>query len=155
LNNKSAKAFEGSSSASEPSHSAPVEARAEPVEEPKLKKPIEQPKALSPLQKTELPKVSTIPAATPKRRRMASVLDAVMESTKVPTPPLAPEKEGEALNKSSEASMVQATFEAGPSVPTKAYPSGATPPTLAKDCVPKKLKSLSPEAPAEELEFIV
>jgi hypothetical protein len=34
----------------------------------------------------ELPKVTKAPTTTPKRRRMASVLDAVMETTKALTP---------------------------------------------------------------------
>jgi hypothetical protein len=34
---------------------------------------------LSPPQEMELPKVLKIPTVTPNRRRMASVLDAVME----------------------------------------------------------------------------
>jgi hypothetical protein len=44
------------------------------------------PKIVSPPPEPELPKVSKIPAITSKRRRMASVLDAVLESTRVPTP---------------------------------------------------------------------
>jgi hypothetical protein len=75
--------IEGYSSVSKPSHTTPAEARMESTEEPRLKKGVEQPKALSPLQETELPRASKIPATTPKRRRMASVLDAVMESLKV------------------------------------------------------------------------
>jgi hypothetical protein len=71
--------IEGSSSVSEPSRSTPVEARTEPAEELELKKVAEQPKALSPLRETELLKVSKIPAATPRKRRMASILDAVMD----------------------------------------------------------------------------
>jgi hypothetical protein len=42
------KPVEESSSASEPSCSAPLEAREEPAEEPELKKSTEQPKTLSP-----------------------------------------------------------------------------------------------------------
>ena len=61
----------------------PAEAREKTTEEPKLGKSIERPKTLSPPQESELPKVSKIPATTPKRRRMASVLDAVMKSSKV------------------------------------------------------------------------
>jgi hypothetical protein len=86
---------------------------------------------------------------------MASVLDAIMESVKVPTPASAPDTEGEALKKSSKAGMAQATSEAGPLVPTKAYPLGAAPLTLEKEIVPEEFKSPAPEAPAEELEFIV
>jgi hypothetical protein len=86
---------------------------------------------------------------------MASVLDAVMESVKVLTPALAPDTEGEALKKSGEAGMVQATSEVGQSVPAEANPSGAALPTLEKESVPKKFKCPAPKAPAEEQEFIV
>jgi hypothetical protein len=79
------KMIEGSC-AYEPRHPAPVEARTKPTEELELKKSTEQLKALSPLQRMELPKASKIPAATPKRRRMVSVQDAVMESAKALTP---------------------------------------------------------------------
>jgi hypothetical protein len=57
------------------------------------------------LQETKLPKVSKIVAITLKRRRMAIVLYTVIESVKVSTPASAPDEEGEALKKSSEASM--------------------------------------------------
>jgi hypothetical protein len=122
---KVSKPIEGSTSTCEPSFSAPVETRSESAKELGLRKSIEQPKALSLLQETELPKVSKIAAITPKRRRMASVLDAVIESVKVSTPTSAPDAEGEALKKSSEASMAQATVEAGPSVPAEARSSKA------------------------------
>jgi hypothetical protein len=94
-----------STSVSELSRSAIVEARTEPVEGPELKKAAEQPKTLSPLRETELPKASMIPAATPWKRRMANILDVVMESVKAPTPvsTAAPDTEGEVLKKSSEA----------------------------------------------------
>jgi hypothetical protein len=67
----------------------------------------------------ELARASKIPAATPMRRRMASVLDAIMESVKVQTPASAPDTEGEALKKSDEAGVAQATSEAGPSLSPK------------------------------------
>jgi hypothetical protein len=44
------------------------------------------PKILSPPVEAELPKVTKAPATTPKRRRMASVLVAVIETTKALTP---------------------------------------------------------------------
>jgi hypothetical protein len=96
--------IEGSSSVYEPSRSAPVEARTESAKESELKKVTEQPKALSPLQEMELSKATKILAATPRRRRMASVLDAVMESIKIPTPASAPDIEGEVLKKCRETS---------------------------------------------------
>jgi hypothetical protein len=63
----------------------PAEAMEKMVEEPELEESIGLPKILSPPPELELPKVSKIPAITPKRRRMASVLDTVMESTRVST----------------------------------------------------------------------
>jgi hypothetical protein len=56
----------------------PTEASADTIEKPKTKKTTEeQPKLLSPLVVVELPKLSTTATATPKKRRMASVLDVV------------------------------------------------------------------------------
>jgi hypothetical protein len=63
-----------------------VEVKAKTAEAPDLRKSVEQQKTLSLLQEMELPKMSKILGVTPKRRRMASVLDAVIESTKVLTP---------------------------------------------------------------------
>jgi hypothetical protein len=59
----------------------PAEAKEKTAQNPELRNSAERPKTLSPPQEPELPKVSKIPAITPKRRRMASVLDAVMESS--------------------------------------------------------------------------
>jgi hypothetical protein len=64
------------------------------------------PEILSPPAGAELSKVHKAPAATPKRRRMDSVLDAVLETTKALSP--APTK------KVAEAIKVQAGAEAGP-----------------------------------------
>jgi hypothetical protein len=135
----------------------PIEARTKPTEEPKLEKATEQLKALSPPCITELPKASSIPATTPRKRRMASVLDAVMESVKTSTPASAEARstEGEILKKSDEADMVQTVSEAGPSVSAEARPSEMAPPILEKEGASEKSKSPAPGAPAEELEFIV
>jgi hypothetical protein len=63
----------------------------------------------------ELLKVAKTPAITPKRRRMASVLDAVIETTRslTPTP----------VEKVAEAVTAHAETEAGPSAPAKAEPA--------------------------------
>jgi hypothetical protein len=60
--------------------------RQKTAEELDLRKSAEQLKTLSPSQVMELPKMSKMSAVTPKRRRMANVLDVVIESTKVLTP---------------------------------------------------------------------
>jgi hypothetical protein len=147
--------IEESTSISEPSRSVPVEARTEPVEEPKLKKAAEQPKALSPPRETELPKASRIPIMTPRKRRMASVLDAVMESVKASTPASAeaPSAEGKILKKSNEVGTVQAAAEAGPSSFTEARHAETAPPILGKEGAVEE--SPATEAPTKKLEFIV
>ena len=136
----------------------PAEARIEPVEEPKLEKVVEQLKALSPPCTTGLPKLTSIPATTPRKRKMASVLDVVMESVKTSTPASAeaPNTEGKSSKKSDEAAMVQTISETGPSeVSAEAKPSETKPITLEKESVPEKSKSPAPDAPIKELEFIV
>jgi hypothetical protein len=94
------------------------------AEEPESKKSLEQSKILSPPRETELPKVSEIPTVTPKRRRMANVLDVVMESTKVLTPASAevPNMGEKNTKEIAEADMSQVGIEAGPSVPTETGP---------------------------------
>jgi hypothetical protein len=62
-------------SAKAPKHSADVKGKA--TEEPELGEPTGLQKILGPLLEPELPKVSKAPAITPKKRRMASVLDAI------------------------------------------------------------------------------
>jgi hypothetical protein len=103
-----------------------------------------------------LPKIIRAPAITPKRRRMARVLDAVMETTRALTP--APAK------KIIEAAISHAETEAGPSVPAETEPAATedraeqeSPDVgmaMEKD-VAEKAKSPAPEAPSEDLDFII
>jgi hypothetical protein len=73
------------------------------------------PKILGPSAEAELSKVTKAPATTPKRRRMGSVLDAVMETTKALTP--VPTK------KVAKVVIAQDEAEAGPSVPIETKPA--------------------------------
>jgi hypothetical protein len=134
----------------------PAEAKDDAAEEPKLEKTVKMPEILSPPAKAELPKVQKAPVATPKRRRMASVLDAVMETTKAlsPTP----------TKKNVEAVKVQAEAEAGPSAPleTKAVASEDKADQQTSDTamaagqdMTEKAKSPAPKAPAEDFDYIV
>jgi hypothetical protein len=136
----------------------PAEAKEKTVEEPELEESAGLPKILSPPSDPELPKVSKVPAITPKRRRMASVLDAVLESTRAPTPASA---KGDA-----KAATTRVEVKVGPSVPietgpietsehdTEQGPSDATL-ILEKEGATKKVKSPTPEAFTEELDFII
>jgi hypothetical protein len=63
-----------------------VEAKVGKAEESKIEEIIKVPKILSPPTDTKLLKVQKASAATPKRRRMANVLDAMLETTKVLSP---------------------------------------------------------------------
>jgi hypothetical protein len=132
----------------------PAEAKEKTVEELELKESAGQSKTLSPPPEPELPTVSEIHAITPKRRRMASVPDAVIESTKVQTPASKLDKEGDIPKKSDEARISLDTAEAGPPTCSEAKPSRATL-ILEKEGAPEKIKSPTPEAPTEELDFII
>jgi hypothetical protein len=90
------------------------------------------PKILSPPIEATLPKVQKTSAITPKRRRMANMLDAVLETTKAlspaPTKKIAQTKaksqaEAETGQAETEATQAQADAKAGPSVPTEMEPA--------------------------------
>jgi hypothetical protein len=128
------------------------------IEEPELKESAGLSKILSPPPEPELSKVSKIPAITPKRRRMASVLDAVLESTRAPTPASAKE--------AAKPATTRAEVKAGPLVPietgpvetieqdTEQRPLDATL-ILEKEGASKKVKFPTPEAFTEGLDFII
>jgi hypothetical protein len=88
-----------------------AEAKEEAAKKPELEKTMVSLEILSPPAEAELPKVTKAPATTPKRRRMASVLDAVIETTRALTPP---------VKKVVETVTARAKTEVGPSVPTEA-----------------------------------
>jgi hypothetical protein len=90
----------------------PIEAKEDKAEELKAEETMKMPEIASPPAEAKLSKVQKAPVATPKRRRMASVLDAVMETTKALTP--AP------IKKVAEAVKGQAEDETEPSAPTEA-----------------------------------
>jgi hypothetical protein len=126
-----------------------VEAKDVKAEEPKVEEIMKMPETMSPPAETKLPKVQKAPTATPKRRRMASVLDAVLDTTKAlsPTP----------TKKIAEAAKVQAEAEAGPSAPTEtkavALEDKADQQTSGQS-VAEKAKSPAPEAPVEDVDYI-
>jgi hypothetical protein len=115
----------------------PVEAKVAKAEESKIEEIIKVPKILSPPTETKLSKVQKASAATPKRR-IANVLDAVLESIKALS--LTPTKKiveatiaqvkAETGQAEAEAIKTQAEAEAGPSAPTAVKPAVAEPPKL-------------------------
>jgi hypothetical protein len=134
----------------------PAEGKDDMAREPELEKTMMMPKILSPPTEAELPKMTKAPATTPKRRRMASVLDAVMETTKALT--LAP------IKKVAEAVKVQAEAEAGPSAPIETKPAAhedkaeqQTPDTgkAGGQIVTEKGEAPAPEAPSKDINYII
>jgi hypothetical protein len=166
---------EGASSAVEAKQVAPAEAEAEgstalpkvPIirsaeakdgvaKEPELEKTVPLPKILSPPVEAELPKVTKAPATTPKRRRMASVLDTVIETAIALTPTPA--------KKIVEASTTEAEVEVAPSVPVEAKPAAIEEGTEQKSLgfditaekeIAKEAKSFGPKVVSENLDFII
>jgi hypothetical protein len=133
-----------------------AEAKDDMAREPEVEKTMMMPKILSPPAAVELPKMIKAPATTPKRRRMASVLDAVKETTKALTHALTKEV--------AEAIKVQAEAEAGPLVPIKTKAAAPedkaeqqtsdTGMAAGKDKI-EKIKSPAPKAPAEDVDYII
>jgi hypothetical protein len=111
----------------------PIEASAHPVEEPELEKATEQPKVLV----TALPKLSATATTTSRKRRMASVLDAVLVSVKTPPP-----ASGGKIEDARE--VVTASIS---SVHAEAGPSEAAPEKLVEDSLPEKPTTPAPKAP--------
>jgi hypothetical protein len=134
----------------------PAKAKDEKAEEPQVEKVIKVPEILSPPAEADLLKMHKVPVTTPKRRRMANVLDAVIETMKALT--LAPAK------KTAEAAKIQVEAKAGPLAPTKTkavepedkmgHQISDTGKTTEQDMV-EKAKTLVPEALAEDIDYIV
>jgi hypothetical protein len=109
--------------------------------EPESSKTEQQLKLQSPPTMTGLSKLASAPAATPKKgRRMASNLDAILKSSKVPiiAPTKAYEDKIEELGESAAAS-------ASPTY-AKARPSGINPAEQVKEGFPEKLTMPIPKA---------
>jgi hypothetical protein len=63
-----------------------VETKVDKSEGPEIEEIIKMPEILNPPTEVNAPKVQKGPAVTPKRRRMANVLDVVLETTKTLSP---------------------------------------------------------------------
>jgi hypothetical protein len=140
----------------------PVETKVDRAEEPKIEEIMKMPEILSPPTEANLPKVPKASAATPKRRRMANVLDAVLETTRALSP--APKRkvaeaakkqaETETKQEEVEATKTQAETEAGPSAPTSTKPT-APEEEMAGQIAPEKVETAALEAPIENIDYIV
>jgi hypothetical protein len=140
----------------------PTISKDDKAEEPQAEETIKMPEILSPSTVVKLPKAQKASAATPKRRRMASVLDAVIETTKALSP--APRKIVEAIKVQDEAVAERAKTEAGPLVPSET--KAAAPEDKAdqqtseidliaeQDMAGRAKETPASEAPAEAADYI-
>jgi hypothetical protein len=120
-------------------------------------------KILSPPIEANLPKTQKTSAATPKRRRMANVLDAVLETTKAlspaPVKKIAPSEtksqtEVETRHAEAEAAQVQAEAEAGPSVPTETEPV-VLEEKATEQIASENIENPVPEASNKSIDYII
>jgi hypothetical protein len=147
------KLIESSEAAPLPTETAPampIKASIGPIKEPESGKAAEQPKVLSPLDVTGLPQPSSTTTATPRKRRISSVLDVVLESVKALV-----SGSTEASGEKSEDAREKITASTATAI-GKAEPSKATTIVLVEESVPEKSKPPAPEAPPHgDLEYIV
>jgi hypothetical protein len=140
----------------------PIETKVDKAEEPKNEEIMKMPEILSPPIEAKLTKVPKASTVTSKRRRMANVLDDVLETTKAlslaPTRKVAEaakvQTETETKQAEVEATKTQAETEAGPSAPTTTKPT-ALEEEMAGQIAPEKIKIAAPEAPIENIDYIV
>jgi hypothetical protein len=140
------------------------------TEKDKAKKPnIEETKALeilSPSSEVTVPKAQKSSAATPKRRRMANVLDVLetiktLNSTPSRKTAEASKAQTEAETKLAEieAVVIQAGTEAGPSKPAEKKPSEieekATEEKATEQISPEKVATPAPKALKESIDYII
>jgi hypothetical protein len=169
---------EGASSAAETRVTAPsAQSTEEPVvmpkvltvelvemkaEGPKIKEMTKMPEILSPSTEATVPKAQKGSATTPKRRRMANVLDVVLETTKTLSP--APTRkitktskaqpEAETKQAEVEAATIQAETEAGPPVPTETEPAIVEEKAI-EQIASEKVVTPAPEASKESTDYII
>jgi hypothetical protein len=135
-----------------------VKDKVDKAEDPKVEEIIRMPKILSPPTKANLPKMQKASAATPTRRRMANILDAVLETTKALGP--APAKKIAQTEAKSQAEAetgqaeAQAEVEARPSVLIETEPA-APEEKAAEQIAPEKVETPAPEALIENIDYII
>jgi hypothetical protein len=143
----------------------PAKDKAEKAEEPNIDEITKTPKIMSLPIEVELPKIQKTSAATPKRRRMANVLDVVLETTKVLSPALVKkvvltetksqaETETTQVQVETEATQIQDETEAGPSVPIATMPATSEEKMTAQ-IASEKIEASAPEASDKDNDYII
>jgi hypothetical protein len=139
-----------------------VEMKVDKAEEPKIEEIVKMPENLNPPTEATVSKVQKVSAATPKRRRMANVLDVVLETTKTLSP--APTRKVTEASKAQleadtkqvevEAATIQAEGEAGPSAPTEMERADPEEKSIEQIAI-EKIEVPSPEASNKNIDYII
>jgi hypothetical protein len=127
----------------------------------KIEEIAKMPEILSPSTEAKVPKTQKNSATTPKRRRMANVLDVVLETTKTlsSTPRKIVEAskaqpEAETKQAEVEAITIQAETEAGPLEPAETEPA-VTKEKAAEQIASEKVEAAATEASRESTDYII
>jgi hypothetical protein len=135
-----------------------VETKADKAEGPKIEEITKMPEILSPPTEATVPKVQKGSAKTPKRRRMANVLDVVLETTKVLSPvlvkkvvPTETKSQAKTETRQAEAAQIQAKTKAGPIVTLPA----ASEEKATEQIASKKIEAPAPEASNKDTDYII
>jgi hypothetical protein len=137
------------------------------AEKSKTEEVTKMPVILSPSTEATMPKTQKSSATTPKRRRMANVLDVVLETTKTLNP--APSRkiveaskaqlEAETKQAEVEATIIETETKAGPSEPAEIEATEikekATEEKATKQISSEKVATPAPEALKESIDYII
>jgi hypothetical protein len=172
---------EGASSTAEARHAAPIaqsveeptvmpktptvgptKAKDDKAKEPQIEELMKMPEILSHPTEAKLSKLQKSSVATPKRRGMANVLDAVLETTKALSPTSTKkiaevakaQAKAEIGQAEAKATKTHAEAEAGPSAPVAAKHAVPEEKT-ARQIAPEKIETPAPEAPIENVDYII
>jgi hypothetical protein len=132
------------------------------VEGSKIEEITKMPEVLSFSTEATVPKVQKSSAATPKRRRMANVLDVVLETARTlsstPSRKIAGASKAQPNTEMKQAEVeavtIQAETEAGPSVPPETEPAVIEEKAIEQIAC-EKIETLAPEASKESIDYII
>jgi hypothetical protein len=131
---------------------------AEKTEEPKIQEITEMTEVLSPSTEATMPKMQKSSAATPKRRRMANVLETTRTLSPAPTRKIAEaskaQPEAETKQAKVEATIIQAETEVGPSEPTETEPAKIEK-KATEQIASEKVLTPAPEGSKESIDYII
>jgi hypothetical protein len=142
-----------------------AESKTDKTEEPKIER-TKMLEVLSPSTEVTVPKAQKGLAATPKKRRMANLLDvleSVKASSSTPSGKIVEaskmQTEAETKPVEIESAMSQASAEAGPSEPAEKNPSEIEEKAAEEEAIeqtlPEKVAAPAPEALKESIEYII